>query len=118
LDIMVAEGTAFGIVRAPDGDDAYRKFLARWADRAAIVEGSLDDVAGRVRACAGVVATDNFLGHMAGYYGKPVLWINVSSPAAQVMPRGPRTRAVGDGAPGRPALPSVDEVWRGFERLA
>src|SRR5690606_35137731 len=76
---------------APDGDDAYTQFRGRWEGRVGFVAGSLDRIADAVRSGAGVIATDNFLGHMAGYYGKPVVWINMVSPAAQVLPRGPRT---------------------------
>src|SRR5690606_1662767 len=110
-------GVPFAVLRAPDGDASLERFLGRLRGRAGIVEGSLDEVAERVKVSAGVIATDNFLGHMAGYYGRPLLWINVSSPAEQVAPRGPRTVAVGDGCPEAPRGPDVEEVWRGFESL-
>jgi ADP-heptose:LPS heptosyltransferase len=114
---MEAGGVPFAVLDAPDGDDGFRAFRARWRDRAKFVSGTLEAVNERVKGAAGIVATDNFLGHMGGYYGKSVLWINVCSPAAQVAPRGPRTRVVGSGAPGKPASPSVDEAWRAFREL-
>lgn len=114
---MEAGGIPFAVLDAPDGDAAFRVFRERWHQRVSFVSGPLEFVADRVKTSAGVVATDNFLGHMAGYYAKPVLWINVCSPAAQVEPRGPRTRRVGDGGPSHPALPSVDEAWRAFVEL-
>ncbi len=117
MNRMAAGGIPFAILEAPDGDGAYRGFVAGWRGRAEIVSGPLEVVAEHVKASAGVVATDNFLGHMAGYYGKPVLWINVSSPAAQVEPRGPRTVRAGAGGPGRPVIPEVDEAWERFEEL-
>jgi hypothetical protein len=70
-----------------------------------------------VRSAAGVIATDNFLGHMAGYYGKPVLWINIASPAAQVAPRGPRTVAFEATDPRRPASLAIATVARTFKAL-
>lgn len=114
---MEAGGIPFAILEAPDGDAGFRSFVAKRRGRVGIVSGPIESVAESVRESAGVVATDNFLGHMAGYYGKPVLWINVSSPASQVEPRGPRTLRVGDGGPGRPVLPGVEEAWSRFGEL-
>jgi hypothetical protein len=64
-----------------------------------------------------VAATDNFLGHMGGYHGKPVLWINRASPTLQVIPRGPRTVEARSGNPARADRPDVETVWRAFESL-
>jgi ADP-heptose:LPS heptosyltransferase len=113
LEKLVAEDVLFAVLDAPDGDAAFRAFQARWKGRAAFLRGSLDEVDAAVRASRGVIATDNFLGHMGGYHGKPVLWINRCSPAAQVEPRGPFTRAV----PPHPGNPTVDEVWAAFQPL-
>jgi ADP-heptose:LPS heptosyltransferase len=117
IERLEKAGVPFAVLHAPDGDASHERFLGRLRGRAEVVEGSLEEVAGRVKVSAGVIATDNFLGHMAGYYGKPVLWINVSSPAEQVAPRGPRTVIVGEGSPEAPRLPDFGEVWRGFEAL-
>lgn len=84
----------FRILNAPDGGAAFQEFHARWTGRVPFLEGSLREVADAVLASTGIVATDNFIGHMAGYYSKPVLWINGSSDPFQVSPRGPKTRIV------------------------
>jgi len=122
---LVAEGVAIEILNPPDADDAFKAFRARWEPgdaasgaRLSFVGGTLDDVADRVRGAAGVVATDNFLGHMAGYYGKPVLWINRSSPSAQVRPRGPRTLEVAAGDTGALAVESVARAFHALRRDA
>jgi ADP-heptose:LPS heptosyltransferase len=107
---LLAQEVPFAILDAPDGDAEFCKFRKRWSGRVVFLSGSLMDIADAVRGGAGVVATDNFLGHMAGFYGKPVLWINRCSPAEQVTPRGPRTIAVTD--------PSTDEAWAAFNHLS
>jgi ADP-heptose:LPS heptosyltransferase len=117
MERMKAEGVPFAVLHAPDGNASYRSFRARWQGRAEFVHGPLEDVAERVRAAAGVIATDNFLGHMAGYYGRPVLWINIASPAAQVAPRGPRVFKVEAEDPRRPGSLAADAVWREFAAL-
>jgi hypothetical protein len=106
---MTAAGVPFVVLDPPDGDRVFAEFRRRWSARAGFLRGSLPQVADAVRASAGVIATDNFLGHMAGYYGKPVLWINLCSPAKQVEPRGPRTVAA--------HRPSAEEAWRAFGEL-
>lgn len=88
------QGVECAVLLAPDGDEEYHRFLARWRGRVGMVSGSLHEIADAVRRAAGVIATDNFLGHMGGYYGKPVVWINRVSSTEQVLPRGPRTVAV------------------------
>jgi hypothetical protein len=117
MERMEREGVSFAVLDAPDGDEGFRAFRARWRGRAEFVSGPLEAISERARGSAGIVATDNFLGHMGGHHGKRVLWINVCSPAAQVAPRGPRTLIVGSGAPGKPVQPSVDEAWRVFREL-
>lgn len=107
MEKLAAAGIPFVVLDPPDGDAAFRAFKRR--GRADFLRGTLPEIADAVRGCAGVIATDNFLGHMAGYHDKPVLWINMSSPAAQVEPRGPRTLAA--------HRPSVDEAWSAFEAL-
>lgn len=111
------EGIPFAIVDAPDGDAEYGAFRGRWEGRVTFVRASLSGIADRVREAAGVVATDNFLGHMAGYFGKAVLWINFRSPAEQVEPRGPCTRRVQAADPARAEKLTAEEVWRAFARL-
>lgn len=94
IEKLQRQGVECSVLLAPDGDEEYHRFLARWRGRVGVASGSLHEVADAVRRAAGVIATDNFLGHMAGYYGKPVVWINRVSPTEQVLPRGPRTIAV------------------------
>lgn len=116
LEGLLEQGVACAVLLAPDGDDAYAQFRGRWEGRVGFVAGSLDRIADAVRDGAGVIATDNFLGHMAGYYGKPVVWINMVSPAAQVTPRGPRTIPVAPApVPGGGREVTVEAVRRAFE---
>jgi ADP-heptose:LPS heptosyltransferase len=117
MERLIEDRVPFAVLHAPDGDSAYQLFRARWAGLIAFIEGDLDLVAEHVKESAGVVATDNFLGHMAGYYGKPVLWINISSPAAQVEPRGPHTVRVGALHPESPEIPSVESVAEAFRGI-
>lgn len=117
MEGLKEEGVPFAVLHAPDGDSAFQLFRARWEGRVAFVEGPLEKIAEQVKPSAGVIATDNFLGHMAGYYGKPVLWINRVSPAEQVEPRGPRTLRVGNGKPGKPETPGVEAVAEAFRSL-
>jgi ADP-heptose:LPS heptosyltransferase len=117
MERLQREEVPFAVLHAPDGDGPYRLFRARWSARVAFVEGPLAVIADNVRHAEGVVATDNFLGHMAGYYGKPVLWINISSPAAQVQPRGPHTVRVQAENSTRPADLSAEEVGAAFANL-
>ncbi|HLU70303.1 MAG TPA: glycosyltransferase family 9 protein, partial [Fibrobacteria bacterium] len=123
LQQLLDQGVECAVLLAPDGDEAFAQFRARWEGRVGFVSGSLGQIADTVRTVAGVIATDNFLGHMAGYYGKPVVWINMVSPAAQVMPRGPRTIEVAPervgpgeaaGAAGM-AIVTVEAVRRAFD---
>ncbi len=111
------KGVPFAVIDAPDGDAEFRAFRERWNGRVDFARGSLVEIADRVRSSAGVIATDNFLGHMAGYYGKPVLWINVCSPAEQVEPRGPRTVRVQAKDPRQAKELDSETVWRTFEDL-
>lgn len=116
LEKLQGQGVECAVLLAPDGDDHYARFRARWEGRVGFVAGSLDRIADTVRTVAGVIATDNFLGHMAGYYGKPVVWINMVSPAAQVMPRGPRTIEVApEPGPAGAGPVTVEAVWRAWE---
>jgi ADP-heptose:LPS heptosyltransferase len=117
MERLQREGVPFAVLHAPDGDSAYRLFRARWSGRVRFVEGPLTVIADHVHHAAGVVATDNFLGHMGGYYGKPVLWINICSPAAQVQPRGPRTVHVQPAESTRPGELSVESVGAAFVKL-
>jgi len=120
IESLIAEGVEFVILDAPDGDAEYRRFRDSWKSRVTFFSGSLAAIADQVSASSGVVATDNFLGHMAGYSGKPVLWINLCSPAAQVAPRGPRTLQVEahEGVhEGQTNGPTVEAVTRAFSAL-
>lgn len=94
LEYLTAAGRPFAILDAPDGDAAFAAFRARWRDRARFIAADLAGVEDEVRACAGVIGLDNFLGHMAAGLGKPVLWINGSSDRDLVAPRGPATAVV------------------------
>ena len=132
LERMLTRRVPFVVLDAPDGDAAFQDFRKRWSGRVKFLNASLYRISLAVRASAGVVGTDNFLGHMAGYYGKPVLWLNGSSDPAHVMPRGPKTICVQfDPMPCRPCGHrcenvnykacltglSVDAVWNSFELL-
>jgi ADP-heptose:LPS heptosyltransferase len=117
MEQLLREGVPFAVLHAPDGGSEYQLFRARWSNRVAFIAGPLEEIVDHVRSAAGVIATDNFLGHMAGYYGKPVLWINIASPAAQVAPRGPRTVAFEATDPRRPASLAIATVARTFKAL-
>jgi ADP-heptose:LPS heptosyltransferase len=119
LEEVLHQGVVCAVLLAPDGDADYRAFRARWEARVPFVGGGLPEVAAQVKRAAGVIATDNFLGHMAGYYDKPVLWINRSSPAAQVRPRGPHTLEVAPhgASADEPQALEVDVVVRAFAAL-
>ena len=91
---MLEAGIPFRILKDPDGDAEFQAFHSRWIDRVPFMEGSLHEVSQAIRRAEGVVATDNFVGHAAAHYGRPVLWINGSSDPRQVSPRGPGTRIV------------------------
>lgn len=94
LERLIAKGRVFAILDAPDGDEAFAAFRERWRGKAQFLSTGLEAIEDSVRRSAGVVATDNFLGHMAAWHGKPVFWINGSSDPAHVAPRGPGTRIV------------------------
>jgi ADP-heptose:LPS heptosyltransferase len=94
LSHLLAQGRPLRVLVPPDGDAGFRDFQARWKDRIEFLEGGLPAVDAAVRASAGIIATDNFLGHLAADRGKPVLWINGSSDPGMVAPRGRRTRVV------------------------
>lgn len=132
LERLLAERVPFRILNAPDGNMEFRTFRARWSERVEFLEDSLTQIARAVQTSKGVVATDNFIGHMAGYYRKPVLWINGSSDPRQVRPKGPQTQGIQvDPMPCRPCghrcvnaeykacltKLSVNSVWRAFEAL-
>lgn len=87
LEELLRRGRPLRIVVPPDGDADFRAFRARWEGRIPFLAGGLPEMWSAVRACGGVVATDNFLGHMAAWAGKPVLWINGSSDPEHVAPR-------------------------------
>lgn len=117
IDRLEARGITCLVVTPPDGDATWKAWQARRAATTRFVEGNLAELEDIAAACAGVIATDNFLGHMGGALGKPVLWINVCSPREQVLPRGPRTldARVAGGAPARPE--DVEGVLSAFARL-
>lgn len=94
LEKMIAEHIPFKILEAPDGDSGFREFHSRWSGRVEFASGPLILIMREIQASVGVIGTDNFTGHAAGYYGKPVLWLNGSSDPSQVMPKGPFTRCV------------------------
>jgi ADP-heptose:LPS heptosyltransferase len=94
LALLLSSQRVFAVLDAPDGDAGYAAFRARWRDRVRFLAADLAGIEDAVRACAGVIGTDNFLGHMAAALGKPVLWINGSSDPAAVAPRGPRTEII------------------------
>ncbi len=94
LERLMEANISFRILEAPDGNEGFKQFHQRWSQRVKFISGNLMHVADEIQKSSGVISTDNFVGHMAGYYGKPVLWINGSSDAQQVMPKGPNTQCV------------------------
>jgi ADP-heptose:LPS heptosyltransferase len=91
------------ILVPPDGDAGFAAFRSRWEGRVEFLSGDLPAVEAAVDAAAGIIATDNFIGHMAASRGKPVLWINGSSDPELVAPRGgPTTVVQVDPMPCRP----------------
>jgi len=90
LERMLAARLPFRVLSAPDGDAAFRAFESRWTGKVEFLKGSLPEVAKAVQASSGIVATDNFIGQMASYYGRPLLWVNGSSDPRQVMPKEPQ----------------------------
>lgn len=91
---LIERGRPLRIVVPPDGDAGFQAFRSRWEGRVAFLAGGLPEMWAAVRGCDGVVATDNFLGHMAAWAGKPVLWINGSSDPEHVAPRAHPLRIV------------------------
>jgi len=91
-----ARGARPQILVPPDGDGEFHRFRARWQDKVEFLAGDLEAVFRRVRDSAGVLCTDNFLGHMGAYLEKPVFWINGSSDPDHVAPKGkgPKSRIV------------------------
>lgn len=94
LEHLSERGEPFVVLDAPDAGEAFAAFRARWTGRARFLRAPLSEVGEAVRGARGVIATDNFLGHMGAYFGKPVLWINGSSDPLHVMPLGPATTRV------------------------
>ncbi len=132
LERLTAEKFPLLILDPPDGDPAFRAFKSHWSKKVGFIAGPLAQIAGYVRSSAGVITTDNFLGHMAGYFEKPVLWINGSSDSQLVQPKGPATRCVQvDPMPCRPCRHQCvhvkykeclqalhpEEVWKAFGEL-
>jgi ADP-heptose:LPS heptosyltransferase len=75
----------------PDGDAGFHAFRAMHSQYE-WVSGNLLQVRYWVRESVGVITLDNFLGHLAAYEGKPVVWINGGSNPHHVRPYGPLTR--------------------------
>jgi ADP-heptose:LPS heptosyltransferase len=94
IEGLLREGRSVCIIVPPDGDAGFRAFRARWGGAVEFLETGLEGIHARARASAGILCTDNFLGHLGAYLGKPVLWINGSSDPGHVRPYGPRTEIV------------------------
>jgi ADP-heptose:LPS heptosyltransferase len=132
LERLLALGVSFRVLDPPDGDEGFRAFKDRWAGRVQFLRAPLTEISRVIQDATGVIGTDNFFGHMAAYYGKPVLWINGSSDPRHVVPRGPQTSLVQvEPMPCRPCIHrcvnpvykeclrslEVEAVWRAFEDL-
>jgi ADP-heptose:LPS heptosyltransferase len=91
IDGLLRAGRPVCIIVPPDGDAAFRNFRARWDGAVEFLETGLEGIHARARASAGILCTDNFLGHLGAHLGKPVFWINGSSDPEHVRPYGPRT---------------------------
>jgi ADP-heptose:LPS heptosyltransferase len=96
IDALSREGRSVCVIVPPDGDEAFRAFRERWRDQSGVefLETGLEGIHRRVGSSGGVLCTDNFLGHMASYLGKPVFWINGSSDPVHVRPYGAGTEVV------------------------
>lgn len=94
IDELLTEGKSLCILVPPDGDQYFRDFQMRNQEKIEFLGLDLEGVYNRVQAAAGILCTDNFLGHMAAYLGKPVFWINGSSDPDQVRPYGNQTELV------------------------
>ncbi len=91
---LIDSGCSIEIIVPPEGITVFQSFRLQWQSQVNFLEGDLDKIHLAAKAADGIVCTDNFLGHMGAYSGKPVFWINGSSDPAHVAPRGPRTQIV------------------------
>jgi ADP-heptose:LPS heptosyltransferase len=94
IEALLLEGRTLCILVPPDGDQDFRDFQKRNQREVEFLESDLEGVHKRVQAAAGIVCTDNFLGHMGAYLGRPVFWINGSSDPELVRPYGTGTEIV------------------------
>jgi ADP-heptose:LPS heptosyltransferase len=86
LTRLYASGVRFSLVDVPDGDASWRAFVKQWSERVPIIRLALPDLWRALQEQTHVITLDNFLGHMAAFAGKQVLWINGSSDADHVRP--------------------------------
>jgi ADP-heptose:LPS heptosyltransferase len=86
LERLTARGVDCVLVDVPDGGEAWRGFVDVWRKRVPVLSLPLPDLWVALSEATHVIALDNFLGHMAAYAGKQVLWLNGSSDASQVAP--------------------------------
>jgi len=90
LQRLLQRGFKVGFLDNPDGDEAWKAWAHKWETQALRVSCSLLELfnamqpEGPIKA---VITLDNFLGHMAGYAGRPVLWVYGSSDAKAVLPK-------------------------------
>lgn len=94
LDALLLAGRTLCIIVPPDCDRDFNAFQKRNQGSVEFLQTELDGIYARMRNAAGIMCTDNFLGHMGAYLGKPVFWINGSSDSDQVRPYGIGTEIV------------------------
>lgn len=88
VERLLAGGRRVTVIVPPDGDAAFAAFHSRWGGRVGFLAGDLSALEAAARGANGIIGTDNFLGHMGAWLGKPILWINGSSDPEHVAPRG------------------------------
>ncbi len=84
------------IVVPPEKNSDFLNFKIRWEKKSGIsfFEGDLKAIYQITSMSRGIIATDNFLGHMGAYLKKPVFWINGSSNPLHVGPLSPKIKIV------------------------
>ncbi len=96
LDFFSEAKIKIYIIVPPEINLDFLEFKKKWEKKIGIffLEGDLEAIYQKTRDSLGIIATDNFLGHMGAYLKKPVFWINGSSNPLHVAPQSPKIRIV------------------------
>ncbi len=94
LEALLLKGRTLCIVVPPDGNADFKAFQKQNQGRVEFLQAELDGIFACMQNAAGIMCTDNFLGHMGAYLRKPVFWINGSSDPDHVRPYGIGTEIV------------------------